>query len=84
MTGIDDAARGVRASSWRSNEEPRHLLDRFLRGGKADALQRTGNQRGQPFHAQRQMRSAAITDDGMDLIHDQRADGGQHFAPEGA
>jgi hypothetical protein len=37
-------------------------------------------QRGQPFHAERQMRPAAIANHGMNFIHDQGADRGENFA----
>ncbi len=43
-------------------------------------LQRIFRERRKAFHAQGEMRAAPIADDGVDFIHDQRANGREHFA----
>ena len=53
-------------------EKPRHLFERPLRGREADALQRLGRQRLQPFQSQRQMRAALGGHQRMNLVHNDR------------
>ena len=65
-----------------ADQESRDFLNGFLRRGQTDALQRTFRQRGQSFHAQRQMRAAPVIHDGVNFIHDQRAGRAQHLRPD--
>src|ERR1043166_4037729 len=57
------------------HEEFGDFLDWILCSGKADALERTLHQGCESFHGQGQVRAAPISDDGMNLIHDQSAGG---------
>ena len=81
MAGVHDGAarvaRFLQASS--ANQKSRHLFNRFLCRRQTDALQRPFHQGLQPFHAQRQVRTAPVADHGMDLIHNQRAHRRQHI-----
>ena len=66
MPLVDDRAR-------LAGEEARDLFDRPLRGRKADALQRTAADMLEPLEREREMRSAARLQHGMDLIDDDDA-----------
>ena len=56
------------------------LVQRLLRGGEAEALQRAAGQRLQPLEGEGQVRAALVADEGVDLVHDHGAHGGQHRA----
>ena len=82
MADVDDLAIWIAAPSncASADEKARNFFDRFLRRGQTDALQRIFRERGKTFNAQREMRAAAIVDDGVNFIHDERAHGAEHLA----
>ncbi len=60
-------------------EEARHLLERFLRGRQADALDVSGHAR-QPFQRQREVYPAFVPAQRVDLVHDHGTDVAEHPA----
>ena len=70
-----------RAVPSRPGQEARHLLEGPLGGGEADALEGTPGQRLQPLQGQREVRAPLVAHDGVDLVHDGGADGGEHAPP---
>src|SRR5271166_3895269 len=59
------------------NKESRYLFDRLLGCRQTDALQGGVCEGRQSFHAQRQVRSAAVSNECVYLVHDQRPHGRQ-------
>ena len=59
-------------------QKARDLADRLLGGRQPDALQRPAHDVPQPLQAERQVRSPARIDHGMDFVHDHRAHGAEH------
>ena len=79
VPGVDDhaARRAVRLDVGRPHQEARHLLDRLLGGGEADA-QEAAAERLQAFEREREVRSPLVVRHRVDLVDDHRADGLQH------
>ena len=63
--GVDDRALAAAA-----HEEAAHLLERPLRGGQPDPLERTAGQRLEPLEREREVRAALGARHGVDLVHD--------------
>src|SRR5882724_6100781 len=80
MSDVDDLAiriaSAIRGAS--ADEETCNLFNRFLSCRYTDSLQRIFRQGGQAFNAQREMRSAPVIDDSVNLIQDQRSRRAQH------
>jgi hypothetical protein len=82
MADVDELARPVDA-----HQQPRDVLDRLLRGGQPDALERRVAPVGarlvldqglEPLERQREVCAALAAGDGVDLVHDHRAHRLQH------
>ena len=73
ITVHDRAMRSLGSSSQKAG----NFFDRLLRRRQANALHGTLCQSGKSLDAERQMRSAAIVNDRVDFIHDDRANGGE-------
>jgi hypothetical protein len=69
-----------RATVPSSRQIIRHQLDRLLRRRKSQPQQRRNSHLLQSFQRNRQMRSTARPDHGVDLIDDDGSRGAQHFA----
>ena len=63
-----------------AGEQPRDVLDRLLRGGEPDALERPLDQRLEPLHRERQVGAALVACYRVDLVQDQCAHRAQHRA----
>src|SRR5688572_6715747 len=63
--------RPVRANVLRSNKQPPDLLDGFLRGAQADALQRSASQSIEALERKREMGAALVLRDGVNFVDDQ-------------
>ncbi len=63
-----------------AHEKSRDGLDRLLGGRQTQAQQWTLRHVLQPFERQREVRTSASADHGMDLVHDHRANRSQHLA----
>ena len=59
-------------------QKARDLADRLLGGRQPDALQRPARHVPEALQTERQVRSPARIDHGMDLVHDHRAHGAEH------
>ena len=89
VAGVDDAAlremvTGAAAITGAAGQEGGGRLDGTLGGGQADARHRRRGEGIEPFQAQRQVGAALGAEDGVDLIHNRGARGGQQGAPAGA
>ncbi|MNZ53565.1 hypothetical protein D3C78_714450 [compost metagenome] len=80
VADIDDAA-GLQAGMAGADQEVRHRLDGFLRGGQADAHQRRRAQRLQALQRQGQVAAALAAGQRVDLVDDHAARPGQHRPP---
>ena len=78
MADVDE-----RALAPDSYQESSHFFQRLLRGGQADALNRTC-QRLQAFERQRQMGAALVAGEGMNLVDNHRLDRSEHLTSAGA
>ncbi len=76
------ARRAIRLAplSARPDQQPGHGLDRPLRRGQSDPLHRLIRHVHQPFQGQREMGSALVPGDGVDLVHNDCAGGAEHCA----
>src|SRR5438552_18458035 len=77
---LDDAARGRLAPGSRPDQQPRHLLDRPLRGREADALEPAAGERVEPLEREREVRAPLVGGDGMDLVDDHGPPAGEERA----
>src|SRR6185503_693390 len=68
VTSVHDLHRSLTIGV-EANEEPRDLIERPLRGGKADALKRMARELLEPFERERKMRTALGRDHRVDLVH---------------
>jgi hypothetical protein len=62
----------------RADQEPADLVQRLLRGGERHALDRPARQGLQPLEGKGQMAAPLVAHEGVDLVDDGGADGGQH------
>ena len=76
MAGVDD--RGQRTVA---HEQPRHRLDRSLRGRQPDPVGPLLAQRFETLEGEGQVRAALVAGDGVDLVDDHRLDRAQRVAP---
>ena len=65
----------------RASHEPTDLLERPLRGGQADALERPRDDALEPLQRDRQVGAALRPGHRMHLVEDHRLDRAQHLAP---
>jgi hypothetical protein len=81
MARINDLAprRSAFVQPFASDQEPGNFFNRFLRRRKADPLNWLIYERPQPFHAERQMRTAPVADERMDFVHNQRSHRAQYL-----
>ena len=67
-----------------SAQKPRGFVQRVNGGGEADALDGSVGQMLQPFEAEGEVDTAFVSGEGVDFVHDDGADGTEHFARFGA
>ena len=77
VTEVDDRARRVAGA----DEEARDRLDGRLRRGQADADERPAGQGLEPLEAEREVRTALVRREGVDLVDDDGADLRERAAP---
>src|SRR5688500_5594356 len=73
MTGVDDLHR-TRTIRVEAHEEARDLVERSLRGGEPDALERTPGELFETFERECEMRTALRRDHRVDLVDDDGLD----------
>ena len=80
VTDVDDFAIGIASliHCTGADQKASNILDRFLRRGQTDPLERLFCERGQAFHTQGEVRPAPVVHDGVDLVHNQRSHPAQH------
>ena len=78
---IDDHAGAIRARQIPADEESRHALDRPLRRGQANSLDRFSRQCVQPRERKGQMRTPLVPDERVDFVDDDGTDGAEHAPP---
>ena len=64
-----------------AGEEAADRVDRLLRGGEADALDRPTGELFETLEGQRQMAPPLVAHEGVDLVHDHGPNGREHSAP---
>jgi hypothetical protein len=72
-TGVDE-----RATTPGADEEPTDLVERLLRGGEPDPLDRRPRQAVEPLEREREVAPPLVPDEGVDFVDDGRPDGREH------